>query len=51
MQVKNMSYQQLQEFSVELYQQMIVREQMYKDLIGHQWCLKPTPGFEDRNST
>lgn len=40
-QVKQMSQQQAQEFLVQLYEQMIIRENMYKDFIKHQWGLDP----------
>jgi UDP-galactopyranose mutase len=42
-QVKQMSQQQAQEFLVQLYEQMIIRENMYKDFIKHQWGLEPQP--------
>ena len=40
-QVKQMSHEQAQEFLVKLYEQMIVRENMYKEFIKHQWGLEP----------
>ncbi|VEP17057.1 Phycobilisome degradation protein nblA [Hyella patelloides LEGE 07179] len=40
-QVQHMSHQQAQEFLVQLYEQMMVRENMYKDFIKHQWGLEP----------
>jgi hypothetical protein len=36
-QVSRMSHEQAQEFLVKLYEQMIVRENMYKEFIKHQW--------------
>lgn len=39
-QVAKMSREQAQEFLVKLYEQMIVRENMYKDFIKHQWGLE-----------
>lgn len=39
-QVQQMSHQQAQEFLITLYEQMILRENMYKEFIKHQW------GFE-----
>ncbi|QYX32968.1 NblA/ycf18 family protein [Sphaerospermopsis torques-reginae] len=38
-QVKNMSHEQAQEFLVKLYEQMVVREATYKELLKHQWGL------------
>jgi hypothetical protein len=40
-QVQNMSHEQAQEFLVKLYEQMIVRENMYKEFLKHQWGLEP----------
>ena len=40
-QVQHMSHEQAQEFLVKLYEQMIVRENMYKEFIKHQWGLEP----------
>ena len=42
-QVKNMSREEAQEFLVKLYEQMILRDNMYKEFIKHQWGLEPTP--------
>lgn len=42
-QVKNMSREQAQDFLVQLYEQMIVRENMYKQFLKHQWGLEPGP--------
>ena len=39
-QVQQMSHEQAQDFLVKLYQQMVMREATYKELIKHQW------GFE-----
>ncbi|WP_353929761.1 NblA/ycf18 family protein [Okeanomitos corallinicola TIOX110] len=38
-QVKDMSHEQAQEFLVKLYEQMVVREATYKELLKHQWGL------------
>ncbi|BAU63727.1 MAG: hypothetical protein Kow0049_09880 [Stanieria sp.] len=38
-QVQQMSHEQAQEFLITLYEQMIVRENMYKEFIKHQWGL------------
>ena len=40
-QVQQMSREQAQEFLVKLYEQMILRENMYKEFIKHQWGLEP----------
>ena len=36
-QVQQMSHEQAQDFLVKLYQQMVMREATYKELIKHQW--------------
>jgi len=38
-QVARMSLDQAQEFLVQLYRQMVVRETMYKEFIKHEWGL------------
>ena len=38
-QVNNMSHEQAQEFLVKLYEQMVVREATYQELLKHQWGL------------
>jgi hypothetical protein len=43
-QVERMSREQAQEFLLKLYEQMIVRENMYKSFIKHQWGFEPSPG-------
>lgn len=40
-QVTQMSREQAQDFLVELYEQMIVRETMYRHFLKHQWGLEP----------
>ena len=42
-QVEQMSREQAQCFLIELYQQMIVRENMYKVFLKHQWGLDDNP--------
>ncbi len=42
-QVKSMSHEQAQDFLVKLYEQMIVKDNMYKDFIRHQWGLDSPP--------
>lgn len=36
-QVKSMSHEQSQEFLVNLYRQMVLQENSYKNLLKHQW--------------
>jgi Phycobilisome degradation protein nblA len=36
-QVKDMSHEQTQEFLVNLYRQMMLQENSYKNLLKHQW--------------
>jgi len=45
-QVEKMSHEQAQEFLVQLYRQMMMREATYKNLLKHQWGLEPSPSFE-----
>lgn len=42
-QVQQMSHEQAQDFLVKLYQQMIMREATYKELLKHQWGLEGGP--------
>ncbi len=42
-QVERMSREQAQEFLIQLYGQMIMRENMYKSFIKHQWGLESNP--------
>jgi Phycobilisome degradation protein nblA len=42
-QVQNMSQEQAQDFLIKLYEQMMVRENMYKSFIKHQWGLDSNP--------
>lgn len=47
-QVQKMSREQAQEFLVKLYEQMIVRENMYKQFIKYEWGLEPPrPKYSD----
>ncbi|MBE9221497.1 NblA/ycf18 family protein [Cyanobacterium stanieri LEGE 03274] len=39
-QVAQMSRDQAQDFLIKLYEQMLVRENMYKDVLKHQWGLE-----------
>lgn len=45
-QVQKMSREQAQDFLVKLYEQMIMRETMYKEFLKHEWGLAPNPQFE-----
>lgn len=38
-QARKMSQEQAQDFLVKLYEQMIIREVVYKQLMGHRWGL------------
>lgn len=42
-QVQHMSREQAQDFLIKLYEQMMVRENMYKSFIKHQWGLESSP--------
>jgi hypothetical protein len=42
-QVQQMSHEQAQDFLVKLYEQMIMRETMYRHFLKHQWGLEPGP--------
>ena len=37
--VEKMSREQAQDFLVQLYREMLVRENLYKDALKHQWRL------------
>ncbi|HBB32308.1 MAG TPA: NblA-related protein [Cyanobacteria bacterium UBA8803] len=45
-QVQQMSREQAQDFLVKLYEQMVMRETMYKEFLKHEWGLGPSPKFE-----
>lgn len=45
-QVQQMSREQAQNFLVELYKQMMMRETMYKHFLKYEWGLEPNPQFE-----
>lgn len=38
-QVQKMSHEQAQSFLTEMYRNMIIREEMYKHFLKHQWGL------------
>jgi hypothetical protein len=44
-QVQHMSREQAQDFLVNLYRQMIVKETMYKQFIKHEWGLDGGPSI------
>lgn len=44
-QVAHMSREQAQEFLVKLYEQMMMRETMYKRFLKHEWGIGPNPQF------
>jgi hypothetical protein len=45
-QVDRMSHEQAQDFLVKLYEQMMLRETMYKHFLKHEWGLEPQPRFD-----
>ncbi|MEM7553324.1 MAG: NblA/ycf18 family protein [Cyanobacteria bacterium P01_A01_bin.84] len=44
-QVQQMSHEQAQDFLVKLYEQMVVKEATYKELLKHQWGLDSDPSL------
>ncbi|NJK27895.1 MAG: NblA-related protein [Coleofasciculaceae cyanobacterium SM2_3_26] len=40
-QVQHMSREQAQDFLVKLYEQMVIREATYQELLKHKWGLEP----------
>ncbi|NER78688.1 MAG: NblA-related protein [Leptolyngbya sp. SIO1D8] len=42
-QVQKMSREQAQDFLVKLYEQMMMRETMYKHFLKHEWGLDSSP--------
>lgn len=42
-QVQHMSDDQAKDFLVKLYEQMVVKEATYKELLKHQWGLDSDP--------
>lgn len=45
-QVDRMSREQAQHFLMKLYEQMMLRETMYKHFLKHQWGIESGPRFE-----
>ncbi len=39
-QVAKMSHEQTQDFLIKLYEEMLKRENLYKDVLKHQWGLE-----------
>ncbi|MBF2064727.1 MAG: NblA/ycf18 family protein [Calothrix sp. C42_A2020_038] len=44
-QVQDMSHEQAKDFLIKLYEQMVVREATYKELLKHQWGLDSGPSL------
>jgi hypothetical protein len=44
-QVAHMSREQAQQFLIKLYEQMMLRETMYKHFLKHQWGIESGPQF------
>ncbi|MBD1870448.1 NblA/ycf18 family protein [Oculatella sp. FACHB-28] len=44
-QVERMSREQAQQFLIKLYEQMMLRETMYKQFLKHQWGIEAGPQF------
>lgn len=42
-QVRSMSHEQAQDFLVKLYEQMLLKDNMYQDFIRHQWGIDSPP--------
>jgi len=42
--VKAMSHEQAQEFLVKLYEQMMIKDNMYQHFLRHQWGIDSPPG-------
>ncbi len=42
-QVQKMSREQAQDFLVKLYEQMMMRETMYKHFLKHEWGIDSSP--------
>jgi hypothetical protein len=44
--VQKMSLEKAQEFLVELYEQMLIKETLYQQFLKQQWGLESGPGLE-----
>ncbi|CCH65269.1 Phycobilisome degradation protein NblA [Richelia intracellularis HM01] len=40
-QVQQMSHEQAKDFLIKLYEQMLIREATYQELLRHEWGLDP----------
>lgn len=49
-QVRKMSREQAQEFLIKLYGQMMMRENMYKEFLKHEWGLDNGFSSQSQNS-
>jgi Phycobilisome degradation protein nblA len=45
-QVERMSHEQAQDFLVKLYEQMMLRETMYKHFLKHEWGIESGPRLD-----
>ncbi|WP_088893111.1 NblA/ycf18 family protein [Leptolyngbya ohadii] len=45
-QVEHMSREQAQDFLIKLYEQMMVKENMYKHFLKHQWGIETANQYE-----
>ncbi|NER94481.1 MAG: NblA-related protein [Symploca sp. SIO1B1] len=45
-QVQKMSREQAQDFLIQLYEQMMVRENMYKEFLKQEWGIGSSSQFE-----
>lgn len=44
-QVARMSHEQAQDFLIKLYEQMMMRETMYRHFLKHQWGIESSPNL------
>lgn len=42
-QVRTLSLEQAQDLSIELYRQMMLKDNMYEELLGNFWGIKSNP--------
>jgi uncharacterized protein YaaW (UPF0174 family) len=43
--VELMSREQAQNFCVELYQQMLIKDNMYNEMLRYEWGIAPNPEY------
>lgn len=48
--VEKMSREQAQDFLVSLYEQMMIRETMYKEFLKYEWGIGTFENFQQENS-